>query len=95
MLNPKHFSVIPWEWGQQQKNMAKEYVLGLLVKILGDFIDNITEDRLKVGVWSGKIVLENLVLKQECISKLNLPVSLVCSSIEHLEVIIPWLSLGK
>jgi vacuolar protein sorting-associated protein 13A/C len=75
--------------------MAKELLLNALVSVLGDYIEGITKDNLKVGVWSGKIELKNLQLNHAGIEKLKLPVSIVNGYVKSLTVSIPWTSLAS
>ena len=70
--------------------MAKKLLLSALVNVLGDFVDGLTEENLAVGVWSGKIVLNQVQLNRKAVAKLNLPVAVEHGFIETLEVIIPW-----
>ena len=73
--------------------MAKALLLNALVDILGDFVEGLTAENLKVGVFSGKIVLKNLQLNREGIEKLNLPLTVVKGYLELLEIKIPWTHL--
>lgn len=75
--------------------MAKELLLNALVNVLGDYVQGITKDNLKVGVWSGKIELKNLQLNHQGIEKLKLPVSVINGYINTLTVSIPWASLAS
>jgi vacuolar protein sorting-associated protein 13A/C len=73
--------------------MAQKLLLNILVQVLGEFVEGLNEDNLKLGVWSGKIVLKNLLLNRASIQKLNLPVSVLNGSVKCIEVSIPWTSL--
>lgn len=75
--------------------MAKELLLNALVSVLGDYVEGITKENLKVGVWSGKIELKNLQLNHQGIEKLKLPVSVINGFINTLTVSIPWTSLAS
>ena len=57
------------------------------------YLQGLSEDNLKLGVWSGKIVLQNLQLNRASIQKLNLPVSVANGSVQRVEIVIPWTSL--
>ncbi len=54
--------------------MARQLLLNTLTSAFGDLVDGLTEENLKVGVWSGEILLENLRLNRKGIQKLNLPI---------------------
>lgn len=73
--------------------MAQRLLLNVLVSALGDFIDGLTEENLKIGVWSGKIIFHNLKLNKEGIKKLKLPFDVKSGYIQTFEVVIPWASL--
>ena len=76
--------------------MAKKLLLRALVDALGDYIEGLTEDNLKVGVWSGNIELKNLVLNRNIVNKFPLPsVSIHHGTVSKLTVSIPWTSLDK
>ena len=75
--------------------MAKRLLLNVLIKVLGEYINGLTEENLKLGVWAGKISLHNLELNQSMLYKLNLPVSIVRGSLRSLEIVIPWASLDS
>jgi vacuolar protein sorting-associated protein 13A/C len=75
--------------------MAKELLLNALVGVLGDYVEGITQENLKVGVWSGKIELKNLQLNRYGIEKLKLPVSILNGYVKTLTVSIPWTSLAS
>lgn len=38
-------------------------VVDLLNRVLGDYIENLDTGQLKVGVWDGKAVLKDLVIR--------------------------------
>jgi len=75
--------------------MAKRLLLNVLVNALGDYIEGLTEENLKLGVWSGQIELNNLVLNRKSLHKLNLPLTVVYGSVSKLKVYIPWTSLDS
>jgi vacuolar protein sorting-associated protein 13A/C len=73
--------------------MAKRILLNVLLQVLGDFVEDLTEENLKIGVWSGEVILENLSLSKTVLQKLNIPFSLKHGRIKRLELIVPWASL--
>ena len=73
--------------------MAKRLLLNILVDVLGDYIEGLTEENLKVGVWSGNIELKNLSLNRSILNKLNLPITINHGSVQSLVVNIPWTAL--
>eukprot|EP01035_Chromulina_nebulosa_P019459 gene19459-25341_t len=75
--------------------MAKRLLLGLLVDVLGSYVEGLTEENLKVGVWSGKLQFTNLKLKKSALDNLNLPVTVSHGMLELLKIKVPWTSLDS
>eukprot|EP01036_Dinobryon_divergens_P036861 gene36861-48076_t len=73
--------------------MAKRLLLNVLVEFLGDYIEGLSEENLKLGIWSGKLELRNLALKVSTLHKLDLPLTALHGSVKNLKVTIPWTSL--
>ena len=73
----------------------KQLLLSFLVNILGEFVQGLTEENLKVGVWGGKIKLTNLQINKAGLEKLNLPLTVKEGYLDTLEVKIPWTNLDK
>ena len=73
--------------------MAKRLLLSILVDVLGKYVEGLTVENLKVGVWSGKIELNNLELKRTALDGLNLPITISHGILKHLKLIIPWTAL--
>lgn len=42
-----------------------------LEKYLSSYLDNFDNSKLKIGIWSGDVVLENLEIKPNALVKLN------------------------
>ena len=78
---------------EQINSMAKRLLLNVLLSVLGDYIEGLSEDNLKLGVWSGEISLNNLQLNRSILQRLNLPVVIAHGSVQYLQVVIPWASL--
>lgn len=76
--------------------MFEQGLAYVLKQFLGEFVEDSgkLQEKLSVGVWSGNIVLENLVLKNEILSVLNLPVTLSHGVIGRFELRVPWKKLG-
>ena len=64
-----------------------------LDKYLSSYLDNFDSSKLKIGIWSGDVVLENLYLKQNALDDLNLPIRVVFGHLKELKLKIPWKSL--
>jgi vacuolar protein sorting-associated protein 13A/C len=65
----------------------------LLNKILGEYIENFSAENLKIGIWSGEVLLKNIALKKSIIKKFNLPFRINYSRLGCLRMNIPWKSL--
>lgn len=73
--------------------MAKRLLLNVLLQVLGDFVEGLTEENLRIGVWSGEVVLRNLSLSRSLLQRLNSPLRLRHGRIRRLELTVPWASL--
>ncbi|CAG9335335.1 VPS13_2 [Blepharisma stoltei] len=67
----------------------------ILLAKLGKYIEGLDRENLKIAVWSGDIILENVHLKTETLLMLQLPLILHYSRVSRLEIRIPWLQLGS
>ncbi|CAF4656530.1 unnamed protein product [Rotaria sp. Silwood1] len=65
-------------------------VVYLLDKYLSDYIENLDTKKLKIDLWSGNVVLENLYLKPNALDDLNLPVTISLGYLEKLTLEVPW-----
>ena len=54
--------------------MFEGIITSVLNKFLGDYVANLEQKQLNLGIFSGNIVLTSLQLKKEALDKLNLPV---------------------
>ena len=52
-------------------------------------------ESLKLGLWSGKIELQNLRVNTKAVDELSLPVRVESGTVGKLSVAIPWSSLGS
>jgi hypothetical protein len=75
--------------------MAKQVLLNFLLQKLGPYVDGLSKENLRVGLFSGNLELKNLSLKAEIFDSLHLPIRLVYGTIKSIEVSIPWMNLGK
>ena len=76
--------------------MFEQGLAYVLKQFLGEFVEDSSklQEKLSVGIWSGNIILENLVLKKEILTVLNLPIALSHGFIGRFELRIPWKKLG-
>ncbi|XP_067012189.2 intermembrane lipid transfer protein Vps13 [Anabrus simplex] len=68
-------------------------VADLLNRFLGDYVENLDRSQLKIGIWGGDVVLQNLILKQSALDELDLPVKTVYGHLGKLVLKIPWKNL--
>ena len=61
----------------------------LINKYLGDFIENMNSDQLNVSLLSGKILLENITLKNDLLQLLGIPFELKHAKVGKISVQIP------
>lgn len=75
--------------------MFEKILEKVLVSYFGRFISGLDKNNLKLGVWSGNVVIENVNLKPEVIEMLELPFKLKQSSISKMSFKIPWKKLSS
>ncbi|KAK9815130.1 hypothetical protein WJX73_008307 [Symbiochloris irregularis] len=66
-----------------------------LNRYLGTYVNGLDPQSLKVSVFSGDVVLNNLQLKPTALAELNLPVSVKSGLLGRLTLKVPWRSLGR
>jgi vacuolar protein sorting-associated protein 13A/C len=76
--------------------MFEQGLAYVLKQFLGEFVEDssILQEKIQIGVWSGYVVLEQLVLKKEVFALLNAPIALSYGVIGRFELRIPWGHLG-
>lgn len=67
----------------------------ILQKFLGKFVEGLNSQNLKLGVWSGNVVIENVSIKPEVLEMFEIPICLKFSSIGKLSLTVPWSSLSS
>ncbi|XP_054740711.1 intermembrane lipid transfer protein Vps13 [Anastrepha obliqua] len=68
-------------------------VTDVLNKVLGDYVENLDKNQLKIGIWGGDVVLNNLKVKENALDELDLPLQLVYGFLGKLVLKIPWKNL--
>lgn len=69
--------------------MLEDLAATILQRLLGRYVHGLEARNLRVAVWSGRVVLENLVLRPEALSGL-LPVHVREGFIGRIEMVVPW-----
>lgn len=67
----------------------------ILIKILGNYVEGIDANNLKIGIWSGNVVIQNVQIKKDVLNMLELPIELSFSRIGKLQLTVPWKNLGS
>ncbi|CAJ1049975.1 vacuolar protein sorting-associated protein 13C isoform X3 [Xyrichtys novacula] len=68
-------------------------VSDLLNRFIGDYVENLDKSQLKIGIWGGNVVLENLKVKENALSKFQVPFKVKAGQIGKLTLKIPWKNL--
>ncbi|KAL1007735.1 hypothetical protein UPYG_G00090880 [Umbra pygmaea] len=68
-------------------------VSDLLNRFIGDYVENLDKSQLKIGIWGGNVVLENLKVKENALSELDVPFKVKAGQIGKLTLRIPWKNL--
>ncbi|KAK9110207.1 hypothetical protein Sjap_018267 [Stephania japonica] len=74
--------------------MFEGIVQKLLEEYLGRYVKDIQKDQLKIGLWNGQVLLENVGLNLEAFDYLQLPFALKQGHVGRLSIRIPWKKLG-
>ena len=77
--------------------MFENIIAWFLPIILGEIVEKgfFSNENVQVGVWSGFLVLENLVLKKTLFDLLKLPLTVCHGVIGRFELKIPWSNIGS
>uniref|UniRef100_H3C3S0 Chorein N-terminal domain-containing protein n=1 Tax=Tetraodon nigroviridis TaxID=99883 RepID=H3C3S0_TETNG len=68
-------------------------VSDLLNRFIGDYVENLDKSQLKIGIWGGNVVLENLKVKENALNELDVPFTVKAGQIGKLTLKIPWKNL--
>lgn len=74
--------------------MLEDLAATLLQRLLGRYIAGLEGRNLRLQVWSGRVVLENLRLRPDALLGL-LPVSVRIGFVGRIEMVVPWHKLGR
>ncbi|XP_063782573.1 intermembrane lipid transfer protein VPS13C isoform X2 [Pseudophryne corroboree] len=73
--------------------MLESVVADLLNRFLGDYVENLDRSQLKLGIWGGNVSLENLRIRENALSELDVPFKVKAGQIDNLTLKIPWKNL--
>ncbi|GAB1302254.1 Vacuolar protein sorting-associated protein 13A [Apodemus speciosus] len=68
-------------------------VVDVLNRFLGDYVVNLDESQLSLGIWKGAVALKNLVIKENALHELDVPFKVKVGHIGSLKLKIPWKNL--
>ncbi|CAD8167119.1 unnamed protein product [Paramecium pentaurelia] len=70
--------------------MFEGLIQKVLLAIFGRFIDGLDKKQINLSFLKGNLVIENVSIKKEALEALQLPIELVYSSIQRIEINLPW-----
>jgi len=73
--------------------MFEGIVSDLLVKYLGQYLKDFNKENLRIGIWSGDVVLENLEIREDALNQLNVPFGIKKGFLGKLRLKVPWKNL--
>ncbi|XP_033973361.1 vacuolar protein sorting-associated protein 13C-like, partial [Trematomus bernacchii] len=73
--------------------VLESLVSDLLNRFIGDYVENLNKSQLKIGIWGGNVVLENLRVKENALSEFDVPFRVKAGQIGRLTLKIPWKNL--
>lgn len=74
--------------------MFENFVSKILVRVLGDYIDDIDVETLSLSIFRGDVELQDLKFKKTAFDYFDLPVAIIDGHVGKIRVEIPWLALG-
>lgn len=79
--------------GPASAMVLESVVADLLNRFLGDYVENLNKSQLKLGIWGGNVALDNLQIKENALSELDVPFRIKVGQIDKLTLKIPWKNL--
>ncbi|KAM3866154.1 intermembrane lipid transfer protein VPS13C-like [Diretmus argenteus] len=67
----------------------------LLNRFIGDYVENLDKSQLKIGIWGGNVVIENLKVKENALSEFDVPFKVKAGQVGKLTLKIPWKNLDN
>ncbi len=67
----------------------------ILTRYLGDYLEGISSDHLKLSLLSGAVEFENVILKKSILRQFAVPLDIKEGWIDKVQVNIPWLHLAS
>ncbi|GCC33396.1 hypothetical protein chiPu_0011865, partial [Chiloscyllium punctatum] len=79
--------------GWSRAMVFEALVAELLNRGLGDYVENLDKSQLKLGIWGGNVVLDNLKIKENALNDFDVPFKVKAGQIDKLTLKIPWKNL--
>jgi len=89
LMNSRFFVYLPG-----MTSLLRSIAMGILSRYLGDFVEGLDANNLRISVYEGKVELSNLKLKATALSRLELPLEVEAGYLGRLEMSIPWSNLS-
>ena len=75
-------------------SMLLKPVVGVVASILSQYLDGVKSDTLGVNLWAGSVTLNNMKLQRDVLARFGLPLDIIASSVDIVEVSIPWSNIA-
>lgn len=73
--------------------MFEGIITNLLTKYLGQYIEGLDKENLKIGIWGGDVLLKDLEIKKEALNEFNLGIAVKKGYLGKLVLKVPWKNL--
>jgi len=73
--------------------MLETLAANILSKYLGEYLNGLSKENLKLSILSGDVSLENVELRREAVDALDLPIAVKLGTVGKVGLKIPWRAL--
>jgi vacuolar protein sorting-associated protein 13A/C len=73
--------------------MIERLVSSILASKLGEFVEGISQDTVKISILSGEFAMKNPALRADALDSLELPITVEAGFLGLLKFKLPWKSL--
>eukprot|EP00736_Rhodelphis_marinus_P003336 Rmarinus@m.26876 len=73
--------------------MFESIIADILSSQLGNFLEGLSSEQLNLSIWKGDVSLRNLVVRENALSFLDLPIRVSRGHLNHLHMQVPWSDL--
>jgi vacuolar protein sorting-associated protein 13A/C len=75
--------------------MWESLVVGVLSSYLGEYVEGLDAENLRISLVGGRVTLRDLRLRAGALDSLDLPIQVTYGRLGVLDVEIPWKNLGS